>query len=356
MPRYLRMKNKSASARSGLLAGGNWILDQVKVIDAYPQPEKLAQIQAQHHCTGGAPHNVLLTLAKAGAPFPLLAAGLVGKDAAGDAILADCKQHKVDTKLLTATPKAATSYTDVMSEVRGGRRTFFHYRGAHALWHGEGLDFKKPKIRNFHLGYLLLLDGLDEADPLYGTRAARLLATAQAAGVRTSVDVITEDSDRYRDIVPPALKYTDCLILNELETARITGFKTREPDGKLDTVSLRHAAGALLQLGVKELIVIHFPEGSFARTRKGEDVWQPSVKLPAKAVAGTNGAGDAFAAGFLWGLHEEWPVTRCLETAVALAAACCTDPTTTGGIKSLASCQAMAKKYRYNPPLERTDF
>ena len=179
---------------------------------------------------------------------------------------------------------------------------------------------------------------------------------ARPAGVRTSVDVITEDSDRYRDIVPPALKYTDCLILNELETARITGFKTREPDGKLDTVSLRHAAGALLQLGVKELIVIHFPEGSFARTRKGEDVWQPSVKLPAKAVAGTNGAGDAFAAGFLWGLHEEWPVTKCLETAVALAAACCTDPTTTGGIKSLASCQAMAKKYRYNPPLERTDF
>lgn len=350
------MKTKSASVRRGLLAGGNWILDQVKVIDAYPQPEKLASIQAQHHCTGGGPHNVLLTLAKAGAPFPLLAAGLVGKDAAGEAIIEECQKQKVETKLLTVTPKAATSYTDVMSEARGGRRTFFHYRGANALWRGEGLDFKKLKIRNFHLGYLLLLDGLDESDSLYGTRAARLLAAAQEAGVRTSVDVVTEDSDRYRDIVPHALKFTDYLILNELEAARITGFKTREADGKIDTVSLRHAAGALLQMGVKELVVIHFPEGGFARTRKGEDVWQPSVKLPAKLIAGTNGAGDAFAAGFLWGLHEEWPVAKSLETAVILAAACCMDPTTTGGIKPLAACQALAKKHRYNPPLERSDF
>jgi len=353
---FERMKTKSASARCGLLAGGNWILDQVKVIASYPQPEQLVQIQAQHQCAGGGPHNVLLTLAKAGAPFPLFAAGLVGKDPAGDAILDECRKQKVDTKLLTATPKAATSYTDVMSEARGGRRTFFHYRGANALWCGEGLDFKKLKVRNFHLGYLLLLDGLDEADPLYGTRAARLLHTAQQAGVRTSVDVVTEDSDRYREIVPHALKYTDHLILNELEAARITGFKTREADGKIDTVSLRHAAGALLQMGVKELVVIHFPEGGFARTRKGEDVWQPSVKLPAKLVTGTNGAGDAFAAGFLWGLHEEWAVSKCLEIAVALAAACCTDPTTTGGIKTLAACQALAKKYRYNPPLERTDY
>lgn len=350
------MKNKPATARRGLLAGGNWILDQVKVISAFPQPEQLVAIQSVHHCTGGGPHNVLLSLAKAGAPFPLHAAGLLGKDAAGADILEDCRKHKVDTKLLLQTPKAATSFTDAMSEAQGGRRTFLHYRGANALWRGDGLDFKKLKVRHFHLAYLLLLDGMDQADPLYGTHAARVLAAAQAAGVRTSVDVITENSDRYREIVPHALKFTDYLLLNEHEASRITGFKTREPNGQLDTVSLRHAAGALLQLGVKDLVVIHFPEGGFARTRKGEDVWQPSVKLPAKAIAGTTGAGDAFAAGFLWGLHEEWPVAKCLETAAVLAAACCTDPTTTGGIKSLSACQALAKKHRFNPPLERTDF
>ena len=67
-------------------------------------------------------------------------------------------------------------------------------------------------------------------------------------------------------------------------------------------MALRHAAGALLQQGVRELVVIHFPEGAFARTRKGEDFWQSSLKLPPKYIAGTAGAGDAFCAGVLYGL------------------------------------------------------
>src|SRR5205085_7802810 len=141
-----------------------------------------------------------------------------------------------------------------------------------------------------HLGYLLLLDMLDEPDAKYGTRAARLLATAQAVGVKTSVDVVSEDSDRFARIVNPSLKHVDYCILNEIEAGKTTGFKVRQPDGRLDTVALRHAAGALLQQGVRELVVIHFPEGAFARAHRGEDVWQSSLKLPDKYIAGTAGA------------------------------------------------------------------
>ena len=64
------MKSKPASARSGLLAGGNWIIDQVKLIDIYPEPEQLGNIRSQSQGTGGAPYNVLMGLARAGAPFP----------------------------------------------------------------------------------------------------------------------------------------------------------------------------------------------------------------------------------------------------------------------------------------------
>ena len=39
------MKLKLASNRSGVLAGGNWIIDQVKLIDVYPQREQLANIR-----------------------------------------------------------------------------------------------------------------------------------------------------------------------------------------------------------------------------------------------------------------------------------------------------------------------
>jgi len=294
-------------------------------------------------------------LAKSGAPFPLLGAGLVGKDSLGRLILDDCRQHKIDIRHLGATAHAPTSYTDVMTEQAGGRRTFFHARGANSLWRGADLDFEKTRPRIFHLGYLLLLDALDEADGRFGTKAARLLAAAQAAGVKTSVDVVSEDSGRYAQIVSPALRNVDYCILNEIEAGKTTGFKIRLADGRLDRVALRHAAGALLQHGVRELVVVHFPEGAFARTRKGDDLWQSSLKLPSKFVAGTAGAGDAFCAGVLLGLHEGWALQRCLLTGVCIAAASLSHATCTAGVKSLNQSLALARKFGFGPPLDSAE-
>ncbi len=349
------MNAKTDTKRKGLLAGGNWIIDQVKLIDVYPQREQLANIRSQREGTGGAPYNVLVDLALLGAPFPLLASGLVGRDALGERILEDCKRRHIDTKHLKTTADAPTSYTDVMTEIADGRRTFFHMRGANALWKGADLDFSRIKARLFHLGYLLLLDELDKPDKTHGTRAAALLAAAQAAGLRTSVDVVSEDSDRFTQIVTPALKHVDYCILNEIEAGKTTGFRIRQPDGSLNTVSLRHAAGALLQMGVRELVIIHFPEGAFARTRKGNDIWQSSLNLPPRYIAGTAGAGDAFCAGVLLGLHEGWELPQCLEAGVCAAAASLSDPTCTAGMKPLKACLELKKKYKLRPSLEPED-
>src|SRR5437016_1851365 len=349
------MKSNSANARRGLLAGGNWIVDQVKLIDVYPKPEQLGNIRGQSQGTGGAPYNVLIDLAKLGAPFPLSGAGLVGKDSLGRLILDDCRQHRIGVRHLGATPHAPTSYTDVMTEQSGGRRTFFHARGANALWRGADLDFEKTRPRMFHLGYLLLLDALDQPDGKYGTRAARLLASAQASGIKTSVDVVSEDSDRFAKIVSPALRNVEYCILNEIEAGKTTGFKIRGAAGALDTVAVRHAAGALLQQGVRDLVVIHFPEGAFARTRRGEDVWQSSLKLPPKYIAGTAGAGDAFCAGVLLGLHEGWELQRCLLTGVCIAGASLSDPTCTAGVKSLSGSMGLAKKFGFARRLDAGD-
>lgn len=349
------MKKRSANSHKGLLAGGNWIIDQVKLIDVWPQPESLCNIRSQSLGTGGAPYNVLVDLAKSGVPFPLLGAGMVGKDGLGQQILQTCKEHAIDSRYIASTPKAPTSFTDVMTEQRTGRRTFFHARGANALWRGAEIEFERTRPRIFHLGYLLLLDALDEPDPKYGTKAARLLAQAQSAGVKTSVDVVSEDSDRFAKIVNPALKHVDYCILNEIEAGKTTGFKIRLSDGSLDTVALRHAAGALLQQGVREVVVVHFVEGAFARTRKGEDFWQSSLKLPPNYIAGTAGAGDAFCAGVLWGLHEGWELSRSLLTGVCIAAASLSEPSCTAGVRSVAASLALGKKYGFRPALEPGD-
>jgi len=345
-------KAKAGSARTGIIAGGNFIIDQVKMIDVWPQRHTLANISSQSEGTGGAPYNVLLDLAKMGAKFPLAAAGAVGKDALGDQIIADLKSHKIDTRHIKPIKGTPTSYTDVMTEENGGARTFFHMRGANAKWTGSDIDFKKIHHKIFHLGYLLLLDALDQPDAKHGTKAAALLKKAQAAGLKTSIDCVSEDSDRFNDVVSPALEHTDYCIINEFEAGKITGYKLRDENDKLDTVFVRHAAGAILQKGVGELVVIHFPEGGFCRTRDGKDYWQTSLKLPRNYIQGTAGAGDAFCAGVLYGLHEDEDLQDCLLIGVCAAAASLADATCTGGMKSLNSVLALKKKYKPGPPLE----
>jgi len=61
------------TARSGILAGGNWIVDHTKIIDVYPAQHALANILAEISSNGGGPYNVLKDLVRLQAPFPLAA-------------------------------------------------------------------------------------------------------------------------------------------------------------------------------------------------------------------------------------------------------------------------------------------
>ena len=97
------------------------------MVDVFPQRETLANILSQSEGTGGSPYNVLINLAKLGANL-MSAAGLVGNDGLGQYILDDPKRHKIDASQMRTTAKAPTSYTDVMTEVKTGRRTFFIVR------------------------------------------------------------------------------------------------------------------------------------------------------------------------------------------------------------------------------------
>ena len=86
----------ASEPREGVIAGGNWIVDRVKFIDAWPPEDSLANIQSELSGNGGAPYNVLKNLKRLGAGFPLEAVGLVGEDADGDTILEDCRRHGID--------------------------------------------------------------------------------------------------------------------------------------------------------------------------------------------------------------------------------------------------------------------
>jgi len=359
-----------AATRRGIAGAGNWIIDHIYICDRWPQEEALSNILGESRGTGGAPYNCLIDIARLGplpsgdgatgelrpAPggtggtIPLEAVGLTGNDPDGEFIRNQMVDLGVDTAALTITDTAPTSYTNVMVVQATGRRTFFHNRGANTHFGPEHVPVDRIKARLLHFGYLLLLDRFDEPDDHFGTAAARLLSRLQAAGIETSVDVVSEDSQRFPRIVKPALKYTDYAILNEFETGRTVGRDLR-PGGRPDPRAIRAGAEDLLRLGVRQLVCIHMPEGGYVRTADGRESWQPSLQLPDGYIKGGAGAGDAFCSGMLSGIHERWPVERSLKLAVAAAAVCLSHPTCTDAACSLAKTLALAEKYPYQPSI-----
>lgn len=338
----------SSTTRQGIAAAGNWVVDNVKIIDTWPEEEALANILAQSRGFGGAPHNVLTGLARMGAAFPLSAIGVLGDDPDGDAIEQSARALGMAThfRRIAGLP---TSHTDVITVQSTGRRTFFHHRGPNDAFGPSDIPWDSLNARVFHLGYLLLLEAMDAEDAEFGTAAARALAEGRRRGIITSVDVVSESSDRFQRIVRPALPHTDYLICNEIEAGRIAGLAIRKGSA-LDRDALGHAAQALLDMGVHEAVVIHAPEAGYARARGGGGWLQPSLCLPEGFIQGAVGAGDAFAAGFLYATHEGWPMERRLHLAVCAAAASLSHPTTTDGMRPLDDLLALGHAYGGEAP------
>jgi len=331
--------------RTGIIAGGNWILDHVKTIDAWPPEDSLANIVSESHSNGGAPYNVLKNLSRLGAAFPLEAIGLLGEDRNGDAIAADCRQHGIDAAQLRRTAEAATSYTDVMTVRSTGRRTFFHQRGANARLRPEHFDFSRTRCRHFHLGYLLLLDELDRLEDGV-PRAAGVLRRARAAGLRTSVDLVSENSDRFAAVVRPALPEVDLLFANDFEAEKLTGGSLRR-DGRIDRARVEQAARELLDRGVRDWVLLHFAEGACAVSARRERHWQPSLLLPAGEISGTAGAGDAFASGVLFSLHSGQGMADALRLGVCVAAGSLTHPTCSEGVRPAAESMRLDERWGF---------
>ena len=244
-----------------------------------------------------------LDLKKISPNLPVRVIGRVGNDEDGAYVRQILDDAGLDTTGLRTDETAPTSFTEVMS-VTGGQRTFFTYSGASAKFGMEDVDFGENLPEILHLGYFLLLQKVDDGDGL------EILKAAKTKGVRTSIDLVSENSDRYA-LVKPCLPYTDYLIINEMEAGMLTGI---EPTN----ANLQSIAHALKTMGVREKVIIHKPDCSVCLSDTGFTA-MPSYALPAGYIKGTTGAGDAFCAGALYGIYEGWSDQQILEFASASA-------------------------------------
>lgn len=324
---------------------GNWLVDSVKFIDVYPTKGNLITITDVEVGLGGCSHNVLVDLARLKSGLPLYAGGCIGRDAYGQMVLDAIAENQIDGKYITILDDAATSYTDVMSEVNGDKtRTFFHCRGANARLTIDHIRNVDAPAKIFHLGYLLLLDELDKKDPEYGVVAARALKELQEKGYETSVDVVSEEGNRFREVILPCLQYTDYLIINEVEAGACCNLELRDAQGNVDVQKIQEAARLLIEKGVRKMCVIHFPEGGFAISKDGRHMYKATDMLPKSQIVSAVGAGDAFCAGTLYALHEGYEMEHMLDFANACARFNLSNPTSTGGAPTIHEVNAYLNK------------
>ena len=332
--------------KKGIAVAGNMIVDLLYPINGIPKPGELTTITADAARTsGGFLCNDIVDLAKLDPALPLVALGCIGDDPEGKFIMKKLGEHKnIDTQYVKTA--GTTSFTLVMADEITKQRTFYHNRGGNATFCEEDIPWDKLDVDMLMAGYILLMDALDEDDEQYGTKMAKLLARAQAKGIKTSIDVVSEAGDRFRKKVCPALKYTDYCVINEVEASASTGIELRTDDGKLIKENMPAALKALKELGVSTWAVIHCPEIGMGLDENDDLVEVPSLKLPQGWIAGTVGAGDAFCSGVLYGAWKGMDLKSAIELGTASAVCSLSQPGATEGMRSAEECMKVYKELR----------
>ena len=320
--------------RKGICCAGNMIVDITYPIETWPKQNELTHItEGIQQSTGGSVCNTITDLAKLDPTMHLVASGFAGHDAEGDFMLEEMKKcPNIDLSMVKRNGR--TSFTAVMSNNQTKERTFFQHAGANAYYGEDDIDWDKLDVNIFHIGYILLLPNLDQEDKEYGTKMARLLARAQKAGMKTSIDVVSESGDRFKRLGTPALKYCDYCVINELEAQQTTGVLLRDEHDKLHRENFKAALQKMRELGVSKWAVIHCPEIGCGIDENGNYFEQPSLHLPKGYIKGTVGAGDAFCAGILYSAETGKTLPEALKIGACTAAASLSEVSASDGVKT----------------------
>jgi sugar/nucleoside kinase (ribokinase family) len=323
--------------RSGVLLAGTIVLDIVHLIDQWPDEEQIAFIRQTIEAPGGPPHNAAAGLVKLGAPFPVQMICVVGEDAPGETFIRIAGELGLDTSNVIRVRGHSTDVTHVMTSKATGKRTFFFKPGANGTMTAEQMLPDNDTAKIYYLGSPGISTSMDATD---GWRTA--LRKARTRGHKTCMELCPVPAELQRAQTLPCLPLLDYLVINDSEAEILSGLSVSK-DGHFNSSRALSAAQELLDLGVNELVSIHHPEGAIALRKSGERAYTPSVNVPTEEIIGSVGAGDAFYAGMLFGIHESWTLEKSLTLANASAATSLHSATTSASIRPWAECLDYAK-------------
>lgn len=243
--------------------------------------------------TGGSAGNTILGLACMGAATGFI--GKTGTDSYGKFYRDNLEKHNIEDKLqINQHLPSGVASTFITPD---GERTFGTYLGAAATLKAEdlSLDMFKGYTYLYVEGYLV-----QDHDMIL-----HAIELAKEAGLQVCLDmasynIVEEDLDFFKLLTN---KYVDILFANEEEARAFTGKEGKEA---LDILA-KMCSIAIVKVGSK---------GSYIR--KGTKEIKVDA-IPVDKVTDTTGAGDYFAAGFLYGLTGGYSLEKCAKIGSILA-------------------------------------
>ena len=274
------LKDDTLLDEMGLPKGSMQLIDDIKLQQIN---EKFANMKT-HLATGGSAGNTILGLSCLGAATGFI--GKVGNDDYGKFFRENLQKNNIEDKILLSDLPSGVASTFISP---GGERTFGTYLGAAATLKAEDLS------REMFKGYTyLFIEGYLVQDHDMILRAIEL---AKEAGLQICLDmasynIVEQDHDFFSLLIN---KYVDIVFANEEEAKVFTG---KEPEEALDVIA-KMCSIAIVKLGARGSLI-----------RKGtEEVHVHAVTVD--RVIDTTGAGDYFAAGFLYGLTCGYSLEKC---------------------------------------------
>ncbi len=282
-----RLENDNLITELGLSKGSMQLVDKDFVNLVLSKTQHLKHTQA----SGGSAANTIHGLASLGVETGYI--GKVGNDELGNFFTSDVVKNHIKPFLKVSETETGVASTLVSTD---SERTFGTFLGAAVEIGADDLDESLfAGFQYFHIeGYLVLNTELVE----------KALKIAKAKNMTISLDlasfnVVEAHLQFLRDMT---VKYVDIVFANEEEAKAFTG---KEPEGALTEIAAMCTV-AVVKTGKNGSLI-----------QQGDDVFRIGA-IPAKVID-TTGAGDAYAAGFLYGLSKGLSADRCGHIGALLA-------------------------------------
>ena len=269
-------------------------VDHLIVVPSYPAFDTKVRFLEHAHAAGGQTSSAMVALRRLGLRTSY--AGRFGSDDAGLLGLQSLRDEGVDVSRAEVVEGARNQIAFIIIDAQTGERTIIWDRD-------ERLAYRREEAPEGFAARGRVLH-LDAHDPPACVSVAR---EARAAGTIVSADI-----DNIYEGLPELLPHLDVLITSAEFPRRLTGITDER--AALVEVKTRLRADALvgMTLGVRGAVLYH--EGRFVES--------PSFAVPG-GCRDTTGAGDAFHAGFIYGILQGEEIEACLTYGCAVAALKC---------------------------------